>query len=103
MQKKIFAYADDANLLIKLEMSTLKALIRILEGYKNLSGLECNIEKTAVMQVGDKGPPGAEILGLGLVFVERVTILGTIIVNDSGNHEDNAGTIRERVKKQVRY
>ena len=77
-------------------MSTLKALIRILEGYKNLSGLECNIEKTAVMQVGDKGPPGAEILGLGLVFV---TILGTIIVNDSGNHEDNAGTLVQLVKE----
>ena len=43
--RKIFAYADDTNLLLKLEVSTFRSLVRALENYRLLSGLECNIEK----------------------------------------------------------
>ena len=101
--KKIFAYADDANLLLKLEVGTFRALIAALEEYKKMSGLECNIDKTMVMQVGDKSAPDAEILDLGFSFVTRVTILGTIIINDTGNQDDNATAIRDKIKNQVRY
>ena len=43
--RKIFAYTDGANLLLKLEVSTFRSLVRALENYRLLSGLECNIEK----------------------------------------------------------
>ena len=101
--KKIFVYADDANLLIKCEVGTFLTLTRILTDYKTLSGLECNIEKTAVMQVGEKSPPDAGILELGFSFVDKLTILGTIINSDSGCQEENATIIYDKVRKQVRY
>ena len=101
--RKIFAYADNANLLLKLEVSTFRSLVRALEKYRLLSGLECNIEKTVVMQIGDKSAPDVKILKLGFVFSTQVTILGTVIVNDTCNQEENAKAIQEKVRKQVRY
>ena len=100
---KIFAYADDANLLLKLEVQTLKNLITVLDSYKLLSGLECNIEKTAIMQVGDKTRPDPDIMALGFSFIDRLTILGTVIVNDTLDQEENVKAIKDKVRTQVRY
>ena len=55
------------------------------------------------MQIGDKSAPDAKILELGFVFSTQVTILGTVIVNDTCNQEENAKAIQEKVRKQVRY
>ena len=101
--RKIFVYADDANLLIKCEASTFRALTEVLKCYKKLSGLECNIEKTAIMQVGDDSPPAAGILDLGFSFIDTLIILGTKISKDSLCQEENVKIIQEKVKKQVRY
>ena len=97
--RKMFVYADDANLLIKCEASTFRALTEVLKCYKKLSGLECNIEKTAVMQVGDDSPPSAGILDLGFSFVDTLIILGTKISKDSLCQEENVKIIQEKVKK----
>jgi hypothetical protein len=55
--RKIFAYADDANCLLKFTANTLVALREALDGFAAISGLECNVEKTTLMQVGTKLEP----------------------------------------------
>ncbi len=49
---KVFAYADDANMLVKMDVPTLTRLRTILDDFGTLSGLECNVEKTTLLQVG---------------------------------------------------
>jgi hypothetical protein len=49
---KVFAYADDANMLVKLDVPSLTRLRTILDDFGTLSGLECNVEKTTLLQVG---------------------------------------------------
>jgi hypothetical protein len=62
-QRKMFAFADDGNLLIEATAENLIRLKKILGDFKELSGLECNIEKSVMLQVGDNGNlPGEVIL-----------------------------------------
>jgi hypothetical protein len=42
---KIFAFADDANTLVKMEAATLNRLKAILDTFGKLSGLECGMWK----------------------------------------------------------
>jgi hypothetical protein len=92
--KKIFAYADDANCLLQFTGNTLTALRTALDEFAVLSGLECNVEKTTLMQVGSKLAPTQDILDLGFDIKEKVTILGMVIVNDSGSYETNVSNIQ---------
>jgi hypothetical protein len=59
---KVFAFADDANALLKLEVSTLNRLKSVLDEFGRLSGLECNVEKTTLLQVGSNIPLPDEII-----------------------------------------
>jgi hypothetical protein len=42
--------ADDATLLIKMEVESLVRVRNILVDFEQLSGLSCNVEKTTLMQ-----------------------------------------------------
>ncbi len=53
--RKIFAFADDATLATVLDFESLAKVKKILEDFGKLSGLECNIEKTTLMQIGSVG------------------------------------------------
>jgi hypothetical protein len=44
--RKIYAYADDANLIVKMSYENLLRIKNILEDFGIMSGLVCNVEKT---------------------------------------------------------
>ncbi len=48
---KISAYADDANMIVKLTYDNLLRIKNILEEFVLKSGLICNVEKTVLMVV----------------------------------------------------
>jgi hypothetical protein len=48
----------------------------ILHDFSDISGLRCNTEKTALMQIGNKIPASQEIIDLGFDITDRVHILG---------------------------
>jgi len=54
---KAFALADDCSLLVELELENLQNVITILNSFKNISGLGCNLEKTVMMTIGTNDPP----------------------------------------------
>jgi hypothetical protein len=71
------SFADDANNFTVLKLDSLAKLKEILEAFRILSGLSCNVEKTSVMRIGNlEGEVDPEIVNLGLSFVDRLVLLG---------------------------
>ena len=60
--RKIFAFADDGNIITKMEIESLSRIKKILEEFGVMSGLECNVEKTAIMQIGSDDPINQDII-----------------------------------------
>ena len=63
--------------------------------------MECNVDKTVLVQIGDKTPPSQDILDLGFSIQTRITILGAIVDNDSGNLEPNIKKTEDMVLVRV--
>ena len=59
---RIYAYADDGNILIRMDLDSLSRIKDILNDYGNISGLVCNVEKTCLMQIGSNLPIQREIV-----------------------------------------
>jgi hypothetical protein len=100
---KIFAFADDANTLVKLEVETLNRLKDILDTFGKLSGLECNVEKTTLLQVGTNDPIPDDIIHCGFSVVTEVTILGLTLRGHGADTGSNLAEISNKLKKQVNH
>jgi hypothetical protein len=100
-QRKVFAFADDANMITKLEYESLAAIKQILTDFGKLSGLECNVEKTTILPIGPNTPIDPRINELGFVFVNSVTILGLTIEGNSGDINSNFLKILAKIKREV--
>ena len=72
---RVYAYADDGNILVKLDLHCLTRIKEILTEFGLISGLVCNVEKTGLMQIGSNDPIQKEILELGFQVVDQL-ILG---------------------------
>jgi hypothetical protein len=79
---KVLAMADDANCLVSLELDTLLRINNILTEFGILSGLECNIEKTALIPIGPVGEISQEIKNIGFEIKNSAVILGMKIHNN---------------------
>ena len=94
---RIFAYADDGNILIRMDLASLSRIKVILQNFGLISGLVCNVEKTCLMQIGSDEQISQEISELGFNIVNEMTILGMKI---GGNPEQNFLDILEKVNKK---
>ncbi len=68
---KAEGFADDTTGLTIFELESLSALKRILIEFGKFSGLKCNVDKTVLMQIGNRIPPSQEIMDLGFTLVPR--------------------------------
>jgi hypothetical protein len=100
---KIFAFADDANALLRMEVSTLNRLKQVLDNFGLLSGLECNVDKTTIMQVGTDEPIPPEIQEIGFSPAGEVTVLGCTISGPGADTAGNLETIKKKLQKQVNH
>jgi hypothetical protein len=100
---KVYAMADDATLLVKLEVGTLTMVKAILESFELLSGLGCNVDKTVLMQIGTDTEIPIGITTLGFDIKNQVTILGMIIKNTGNNFSENISNMLEKIRSQVRF
>jgi hypothetical protein len=64
---KADGFADDNSTGTLLEYGSLLALKNILSDFEGISGLKCNTEKTALMQIEHIGPVPDKIAGLGFL------------------------------------
>jgi hypothetical protein len=101
--RKSYAFADDATLAIRLDFNTLSRVKKILEEFGKLSGLECNVEKTVLMQIGAVDPVPENILNLGFSVSEEITVLGLKLNNNLGNFENQWEITFSKIQKQVNH
>jgi hypothetical protein len=81
----------------------LTRLQNILDDFGMLSGLECNVEKTTLLQVGEHSQVTQEIAALGFNVIDTVTILGLKIVGSGADTGDSLNNIRVKLQKQVSH
>jgi len=102
--KKIFAYADDGTLLLKMEFNTLNRVKTILRDFAIISGLNCNVDKTFLMQIGSADPIPEDIRNLGFAITNEITVLGMKLGGIGVDFIDqNITEIRAKVIKQVNF
>jgi hypothetical protein len=79
--KKVFTFADDCNLLCNRDATTLSRLKKILTDFEQISGLECNLDKTNIMLIGGASHNDNEVRNQGFAEKKSLTILGMKISN----------------------
>ncbi len=100
-QHKVFAYADDGNLIIKLDHSCLLMVKNILAEFGIISGLVGNIDKMTLTQIGSNDDISNGIVELGFPVANEINILGMKL---GKNYEDkNASLITEKLQKISNY
>jgi hypothetical protein len=100
---KAEGFADDTTGLTIFELESLAALKRALIDFGKFSGLKCNVDKTVLMQIGNRVPLSQEIIDLGFTLVDEIKILGLSIDCNLENLDENFVLIHESIKKSVRY
>jgi hypothetical protein len=93
---KVYAMADDATVLTRMDFDTLVRIRNILAEFEALSGLACNVEKTTLMQFGSDEPVPQNILDLGFDVKNEVKLSGLKIKNNCSNFTASKNDIEEK-------
>ena len=72
-----------------MKVSSLRRNKHILEEYTEISGLECNVEKSFLMQIGSNDQVSEEIRALNFTIAAKITILGLTIEGDPNRFTDS--------------
>ena len=86
-----------------MDFNSLSKVKNILEDFGQLSGLECNVEKTVLLQIGSVAPITADILSLGFLISNEITVLGLKLKNEHDNFQDSWGSIENKVQMQINH
>ena len=89
--------------MIDFSASNLELIKKILSDFEIISGLGCNIEKTAVMQIGSNDPVPVGIINLGFEIKKEIVLLGAKIKNSGISYEENFNMINQKVVKQIGF
>jgi hypothetical protein len=100
---RVYGLADDATVLTTMEVGSLSRIKEILVSFGVISGLECNVDKTILMQVGSDSIIEPEILSLGFDVKKEITLLGLIIENDTGNFQKSFGKITNAITREINF
>jgi hypothetical protein len=100
---KAEGFADDTTGLTIFEYESLSTIKKILIEFGNFSGLQCNVDKTVLMQIGSIRQPSQEILDLGFTLVDKIKILGMEIDQSLLNLNENFENIHVCIKKIISY
>ncbi len=85
------------------DLNSLSRVKAILEDFGSISGLECNVEKTLLMQVGSNLPIDPEIVQLGFDIRDEITLLGLIIQKDTGLWGKKLPKNQQCHKKEINF
>jgi hypothetical protein len=86
-----------------MEVESLSHIKDILVSFGKISGLECNVEKTVLMQVGLDLPIDQEILNLGFDVRNEITLLGLVIESDTGLFEKSLNKITQSIVRETNF
>ena len=98
------SFADDANNFILLNENSILKLKIILDNFRSLSGLQCNIDKLYAMRIGDTdGEIDQAILDVGFPFCNELTVLGFVINNTGTFITKNFDKVRQKINSLIRF
>jgi hypothetical protein len=98
------SFADDSSNLIALSVDSLSALKKVLQEFKTISGLSCNIEKSFVMRIGDlSGDLSDDIINLGFTFTDKLMLLGFQLQNYGDIAASNFEKIGTKIDNLIRF
>jgi hypothetical protein len=98
------SFADDSSNLTLFTVDALTELKRVLENFKTLSGLSCNLEKSFVMRIGNiEGDIPQPIAALGFTFVNKINLLGFTLCNYGDSVAENYEKVTIRIGNLVRF
>jgi hypothetical protein len=98
------SFADDSSNLVAFKLDTLTNLKSVLEDFRKLSGLSCNLEKSFVMRIGDlSGEISPAILDLGLTFRDKITLLGFTLQNYGNITATNFERVMSKIDTLIRF
>jgi hypothetical protein len=100
---RVYAMADDATMLIRMEKESLERIRNILVDFEHLSGLSCNVEKTTLMQFGNNEPVPENITRIGFDIKSELTLLGLKIQNNCSTYSASKNHIEEKIRNQVNF
>ncbi len=100
---KAEGFADDTSVATAFEYGSLCSLKEILIDFSVFSGLKCNLEKTAIVQIGNTVPISDEIRDLGFTFSDRIRILGMDLSNDPADWDQNFTAILDTMRKKIEF
>jgi Reverse transcriptase (RNA-dependent DNA polymerase) len=100
-ERRVFAFADDGNILVSATANNLNVIKKILSDFYEISGLECNIEKSVMMQVGNVEVLDDDILNSGFRLEKKIKILGATINGECKKFDENFLEMDEKVQKQI--
>jgi Reverse transcriptase (RNA-dependent DNA polymerase) len=99
--RKVFAFADDCTILTILNAKNLNRINAILRDYGLISGLECNVEKSFIKQIGNITVPVSETECAGFKVTDKITILGLTFAGDGTDYSDSLSSITNKVREKI--
>jgi hypothetical protein len=100
--RKVFTFADDCNIACRRDAETIRLLKNVLTDFANISGLECNLEKTNIMCIGSGTGNNIDLEATGFSVKNSLKILGMEISNDNIRDKMvNANFITKKINDNV--
>ncbi len=98
------SFADDSSNLTLFTIDALTELKNVLDSFKTLSGLSCNLEKSFVMRIGNtEGEVPQAISSLGFTFVNKINLLGFTLCNYGDSVTENYEKVIQRITNLIRF
>jgi len=100
--RRIPAFADDANGGFDRSAENLSTVKAILTEFAQMCGLETNVDKTTLMPIGCLGEPvGRDVVELGFEIVDEIKCLGLVINNRASNLSAHFDGIIRKIRQLV--
>jgi hypothetical protein len=100
---KAEGFADDTSVATLFDHESLLALKNVLVNFASFSGLRCNMEKTAILQIGRIIPVPDQVRDLGFTLCTETRILGMDISADPALWMGNFDTILTNIRKKISF
>ena len=89
-ESRLETFADDTSIFIQRNPEYLRECVNILKQFANISGLQCNLEKTSVIPIGGNYDTSDKLCPeLSLKWESEFTLLGFQIDSRLNNFEVN--------------
>ena len=94
-------FADDTSVFMERKDEYLRYTMKCIAEFSKISGLECNIEKTKVIPIGDFDKENKICQDINLTWEDDFILLGFYIDNKLANLKQNLWIINTRVKNLI--